>query len=160
MRSGIHMGHSGQVGRLAIAVSLGLALLTGGATVAAAQVIEFEIAGGTHVSMQVPKGYCHFDPDRHEADRKYVALSAEGLRPDNKLLAAFADCAAVNAARAAWPEDPYPALERWVQILAPLADHVVSVNTFTNYDRRGTFDALVAETKAIVGDLIRRNENK
>lgn len=240
------MANSRRPFRLAIALSVATALLAGAATVAAAQTLEFEITDGVRFTMDVPKGHCQFDPNGHEADKTYFAAMAENQRPDNKLLATFADCAAVNAMRAAYPKGPYPQFERWVQILAPLAggrirklegssradviemlakleaadrsvslshavrdlelarpgseetkpigqlardqnvlvsgmlardddtkrliaaavgmtmvgNYVVSVNTFRTYAGRDTYDALVAESREIVGDLITRNERK
>ena len=99
----IDMASSQRLFRLAIAVSIGTALLAGGA---AAQPVEFELTDGVRFTMDVPKGYCHFDPGGHEADKTYFAAIAESQRPDNKLLAAFADCAAVEAARATFSARP------------------------------------------------------
>ncbi len=124
-------------------------LLAGGIKGAAAQSIELIVSPDKRFTMDEPKGYCRFDPNGHEADRKYLALLARSHLPENRLLAAFADCGAVNALRAAPQGGAVQSMERWVEILLPLAGKEAQPINSSRADVIDMFAKLLASDSSV-----------
>jgi hypothetical protein len=106
------------IARPTIAIAcLALLYLTAGVLAAHAETAELIFAFGKRFSIEVPNGLCIIDANGHEADRKYFAIKAKGLAPENRLLALFADCPSVNGYRAGKADSSF---ERQVQFYAAL----------------------------------------
>lgn len=105
---------------LRIAGLLAALLLVSAAHRADAQTVKMSVTAGRQLTIEMPAGFCHIDPNGHEADRRYFSSIAEDLLPENKLLAFFADCPSVEAYRNSYGKGRPQQMQRRVQIMAPL----------------------------------------
>ena len=87
----------------------------------AAEPIQLSVTADKRYTMEVPRGVCHIDPNAHAADKAYVSRLDRQLKPENRLLAAFTDCASLEAMRKLQDGTGEPvSLQRWTQVMVPL----------------------------------------
>jgi hypothetical protein len=104
----------------AFAAAAALCLALGAPPVRGAEPISFPITAEKRYTMEVPRGLCHIDPNAHAADKVYVSRLTEHLKPENRLLAAFADCPSLDEVRKRFDDNVEVSLQRWVQVILPL----------------------------------------